>query len=205
MIYFNVSTPMCKICVCIGSLVFLFFHPVTFAYFIYLSPPPRRLAASSTSSVSYPGSPAASMTSVNCVARACGIAGTSPLWSVPVNTRTPRAAPMEAPPPHSPPHPPLHPRPLPHRTTPRHLRWRAREAPKPGIFSPFGNSPEAAVPSGELLLVLARVDTARFESILWIPELFAALELLSPHSPLLVCKDFLTEDFGPLILSCGAI
>lgn len=101
-----------------------------------------RPAASSTSSASYPESPVAYMTFVNCAARGCGTAATSPLWSVRVNTQTHRAAPMEAPLPPGPPHPPLHPLPRPHQTPPPRLHWRARKALKPGTFSPSGNNPE---------------------------------------------------------------
>ncbi|XP_037648931.1 TBC1 domain family member 16 isoform X1 [Sebastes umbrosus] len=99
-----------------------------------------RPAAFSTSSACYPESHAACTTFVNCVARGCGTAATSPLWSVLVNTPTPRAAPMEAPPPPGPPHPPCQPRPRP--TPPPRLHRTARKALKPGIFSPSGNSPD---------------------------------------------------------------
>lgn len=149
-----------------------------------------RPAAFSTSSASYPGSHAAYMTSVNCVALGCGTAATSPLWSVLENTRTHRAAPMEAPLPHSPPRPPLHPHPRPHQIPPLSLHWRAREAPKPGIFSPSGNSPEVEVVGSFcwswLLLIQQGLDpSAGFLNYL----------LPSNFSLLLVCNHYLTEDF----------
>lgn len=130
------------------SLTYFFFKstiliPATYFYSsCHVSSYSSRPAASSTSSASYPESRAAYTTSVNCVARGCGTAVTSPLWSVLVNIQTRRAAPMEAPPPPSPPHPPRHPHPRPHQTPPPRLHRWARKAPKPGIFSPSGNSPE---------------------------------------------------------------
>lgn len=119
-----------------------FQNPLLYFLFTFAA---ARPAAFSTSSVCYPGSLAAYTTFVNCVARGCGTAATSPLWSVQVNTQTHRAAPMEAPPSPSPPRPPHRPHPHPHLTPPLHLHRRAREAPKHGTFSPSGNSPEVEV------------------------------------------------------------
>lgn len=111
-----------------------------------LPPPPlllsSRHAASSTSSASYPESRAAFTTCASCAARACGTAATFPPWSARANTRTRRAAPMEAPPPRRPPRPRRRPRLRPRQTPPPHLpRW-AKKAPRPGIFSPSGSSPD---------------------------------------------------------------
>lgn len=79
------------------------------------------------------------MTFVNCAARGCGTAATSPPWSVQANIQTHRAAPMEAPPLLRTPRPPRRPRP----TTPPRLHPSAREAPKHETFSHSGSSPEA--------------------------------------------------------------
>lgn len=111
-----------------------------------LSPCSSRPAAFSTSSASYPESPAASTTCANCVDRGCGTAATFPPWSAPANTRTRRAAPMEAPPPPSPLR--LHPRPRlrPHQTPPPRLRRWAKKAPRPGRFSPSESRPDSGGP-----------------------------------------------------------
>lgn len=119
----------------------VFLHLATFR-------PASRPAASSTSSASYPESRAACTTCVSCAARGCGTAGTSPPWNVLVNILTRRAAPMEAPPPPSPPRPPRPPHPRPHRNLPPRLHRWARKAPKPGIFSLSGNSPEVEAVGG---------------------------------------------------------
>lgn len=112
----------------------------------FLSPCSSRPAAFSTSSASYPESPAAFTTCADCVDRGCGTAATSPPWSAPANTRTRRAAPMEAPPPPSPRR--LHPRPRlrPHRTPPPRLRRWAKKPPRPGIFSPSESRPDSEGP-----------------------------------------------------------
>lgn len=140
-----------------------------------------RLAAFSTSSASYPGFHAAYTTFVNCVGQGCGTAATSPLWSVRVNTQTHRAAPMEALPPHSPRHPLHHPHPRPHQTQLPHLHRRARKALKPEIFSHSGNSPEVDVMVSFFFSCLMLVQQ-RLWSICWIPEMFAAIWLLSSQS-----------------------
>ena len=101
-------------------------HPLLFLFH------PNRLAVCSTSSASYPESLAASTTCVSCAGRACGTAATSPPWSVPGSTQTPRAAPMEAPPSPSPARPPPPPPPTPRPPPPP----RARGAQRPGTFSP---------------------------------------------------------------------
>lgn len=156
-----------------------------------------RPAAFFTSSASFPGSLAAYMTFVNCVARGCGTAATSPLWNVPVNIQIHRAAPMEAPPPHSPPRPPRHTRPRPHQTSHPHPRRRARRAPKPGTFSTSGSSPEEEI-LGRLCWVSAETSTASPGSTSRIPG-FAASWLLSPV--LLVCSHCLNKELSHLILS----
>lgn len=129
-----------------------------------------RPAAFSTSSASSRGSHAAYMTSVNCAARGCGTAATFPPWSVQVNTRTLRAAPMEARPPQNPPPPPHRP----HRTSPPHLLWMARDAPKSGTSSPSGNSLEVDV-AESFLLLLVHVGAAD----VWVH----VLDLCVPETP----------------------
>lgn len=138
------------------------------------------------------------MTSVNCVARGCGTVATSPLWSVLANIQTRRVAPMEAPPPPSPPHPPRRPHPHPHPTPPPRLHHWARKAPKNGIFSPSGNSPDVEAVR-ELCWSWLMLVQQMFGSICWIPELFAAP--LSPQPLLLVSlllRIFVTWSFHVL-------
>lgn len=160
-----------------------------------------RPAASSTSSASSPESRAAYMTSVNCVARGCGTAATSLPSSVLVNTQTRRAAPMEAPPPLSPPHPPRHPHPRPHQTPPPHLHRWAKKAPKPGTFSPFGNSPELEA-MGSFAGLGSCQYSKGFGSICWIPELFAGPLCPQPLLPVsLLLRIFVTRSFH--VVQCG--
>lgn len=84
----------------------------------------------SISSASFPESPAAYTTCVNCAGPECGTAATSLPWNVPESIPTLRAAPMEA-------RPAQTARPYPAPT-------RAKEAPKPETFSPSASTPDSS-------------------------------------------------------------
>lgn len=108
---------------------------------------------------------------------------------------------MEAPPPLSPPRPPCRPHPCLHQTPPSHLRQRARKDPKPGIFSPSGNNPEAEV-VGNILPVSVNVNTAKVW-ILLLDSWTVCCPSDSSPQPLLLALPSQWGFFCHLILSCG--